>query len=97
MLITRQVRRGDGPDGWRAACDTGRVDRAGRLAGLRQLSYRDQAWLFADHPPDGLRHAMLTAHPHHTATVVLTSAEYARIDHELARRYEAAGKVLATG
>jgi hypothetical protein len=51
--------------------------------------------LFATHPPAGLRHRMLTARSWQDPAVVLTEARAERIDAELARHYERAGRMVA--
>lgn len=64
----------------------------------RQLSIRDDVSLFAAHPPVGLRARMLASWPAQPAAVILTEAESARIDEELAKRVERVRRdIAATG
>jgi hypothetical protein len=59
------------------------------------LSVRDETSLFASHPPTGLRAKLIESRPYQPGTVVLTDAEAARIDEELAAAYESARRSLA--
>jgi Zn-dependent protease with chaperone function len=93
----REARLGKGPDAWRAAADQARAGLGPRLVGLRQLSVRDTASLFASHPPAGLRAMMVSSRAYQTPAVVLTEAESARLDTELRREYERARRSLAGG
>ncbi|TDC34725.1 hypothetical protein E1211_16980 [Micromonospora sp. 15K316] len=62
---------------------------------LRQLSVREQASLFASHPPHGLRHRMLTACAWQDSRLTVTEARNERIDTELARHYERVSRAIA--
>ncbi|SCL37984.1 Zn-dependent protease with chaperone function [Micromonospora rhizosphaerae] len=88
LAVRRESRAGHGPDRWRAAVAESRAAAAARLPLLRQLSVRDEASLFASHPPSGLRRRLLEARPWHDPRVVLTDDRMARIDAQLAREYE---------
>ncbi|SCG61909.1 M48 family metallopeptidase [Micromonospora inositola] len=88
LAVRRESRAGHGPDRWRAAVAGSRSAAAERLPLLRQLSVREEASLFATHPPSGLRRRMLAGPPAHEPTVELTDERMARIDAELARDYE---------
>jgi heat shock protein HtpX len=95
--VTAAIRRREGPDAWLTAADAARERLAPRLPRLRQLSQRDDASLFASHPPDGLRARMLESRPYVDPAVVLTEAESARIDAELAAWYKRTARDLAMG
>jgi heat shock protein HtpX len=88
LAVRRETRAGHGPDRWRAALAEARAASADRLPLLRQLSVRDEASLFAAHPPTGLRRQMLTERAWQDPVVVLTPARMERIDAELSREYE---------
>ncbi|MEU5905487.1 M48 family metallopeptidase [Micromonospora sp. NPDC047467] len=88
LAVRRETRAGHGPDRWRSALAQARAANADRLPLLRQLSVRDEASLFAAHPPSGLRRRMLTDRPLRDPAVVLTEARMERIDAELAKEYE---------
>ncbi|MEU5914336.1 M48 family metallopeptidase [Micromonospora sp. NPDC047527] len=88
LAVRRETRAGHGPDRWRSALAQARAANADRLPLLRQLSVRDEASLFAAHPPSGLRRRMLTDRPLQDPAVVLTEARMERIDAELAKEYE---------
>ncbi|MEV1327974.1 M48 family metallopeptidase [Micromonospora costi] len=95
-LVVRQAcRRGEGPEGWRADAAGSLAAAADSMPLLRQLSVREQNSLFASHPPQGLRHRMLTARPPHEPRVVLTDERVARIDAELARHYQRVSRQIA--
>ncbi|WP_027341012.1 M48 family metalloprotease [Hamadaea tsunoensis] len=72
-------------DGWRQGVEEARSRNAERMPRLLQLTIRTEASIFATHPPQGLRHRMLTAAPYREPRVVLTEGESAAIDAELAR------------
>ncbi|MEU7678331.1 M48 family metallopeptidase [Micromonospora taraxaci] len=88
LAVRRETRAGHGPDRWRSALAEARAANADRLPLLRQLSVRDEASLFAAHPPAGLRRRMLTDRQWQDPSVVLTEARMEQIDAELAREYE---------
>jgi heat shock protein HtpX len=81
--------------GWRVAAEQTRQEQQPRLARLRQLSLRRDSSPFASHPPGGLRHRMIAAHPHRTPAVVLTDSRSALIDAELARYEESIRRIIA--
>ncbi|XVU21888.1 M48 family metalloprotease [Actinoplanes sp. CA-054009] len=83
-VVRREARAGNGPDAWLAAARVARANQAPHVPAMRQLSRRAEASLFASHPPSGLRAEMVRARPQLPAAVVLTEAESARIDAELA-------------
>jgi len=62
---------------------------------LRQRSIRHEASLWADHPPAGLRARLLEAAPLTEPVLVLSDAESARIDAELAARYQRCRRTIA--
>ncbi|MCM0674306.1 M48 family metalloprotease [Micromonospora phytophila] len=95
LAVRREARAGHGADRWRAAAAEARAAAADRLPRLRQLSVRDEASLFAAHPPAGLRRRMLTDRPWRDPAVVLTEARLARIDAELAKEYARVGRTLS--
>jgi hypothetical protein len=69
--------------------EASRADSAEAIGRLRQLSTRQQASLLASHPPSGLRIRMIqAAAPFRPPAVVLTEAEAAAIDAELAKYEE---------
>ncbi|WP_204032884.1 M48 family metallopeptidase [Micromonospora qiuiae] len=88
LAVRRESLAGHGPDRWRAAVAESLAAAADRLPQLRQLSVREEASLFASHPPTGLRRQMLASRDWHDPLVVLTEARAERIDAELAREYE---------
>jgi heat shock protein HtpX len=82
-MIRRESRNGRGADVWRTAARRSRSNSSATIAALRQLTQRDEASLFASHPPIGLRAAMLRRRSAHTASIVLAGHESALIDTEL--------------
>ncbi|GGQ65364.1 M48 family metallopeptidase [Couchioplanes azureus] len=94
-VICREARARRAGAAWREAADTVRRNLAGSLPLLRQLSRREEASLFASHPPTGLRAAMLQCRPHLPAEVTLTESQSARIDEEIAGPMEQARRDLA--
>ncbi|MFD2763374.1 M48 family metallopeptidase [Micromonospora eburnea] len=95
-LVVRQgARGGQGPTGWRAGMRRSLAGAAERLPLVRQLSIREDASLFATHPPAGLRHRMLTARPWQDPGLVLGEARAERIDAELARHYERMSRIVS--
>jgi heat shock protein HtpX len=95
LAVVRAVRTGEPARTWRDAAEASRTALAGDLPARTQLSIRDEVSLFAGHPPKGLRVRMIEARPFHQPTVVLTDAEAARIDEELAPFYEKSRRALA--
>lgn len=97
--VLRQVRtsarRGEDITQWRVAADTIRHGVGDRLPRLRQLSRRDDASLFASHPPDGLRASLVESRPHTEPAVLLSDEDARRIDEELATWYTRARHDLA--
>lgn len=87
MLVRRDARAGHGPDRWRRSVADAVSSGTERLRLLRQLSIRDDASLFASHPPAGLRHRMVRERAWLSPAVVLTEAQSERIDAELAKDY----------
>ncbi|KAB1911274.1 M48 family metallopeptidase [Micromonospora sp. AMSO31t] len=95
-LVVRQAARGGhGAAAWRAGTARSLAAAVDRLPLVRQLSVREEMSLFATHPPAGLRHRMLTARSWQDPAVVLTEARAERIDAELVRHYERAGRIAA--
>ncbi|MGC4847709.1 M48 family metallopeptidase [Micromonospora sp. DT15] len=88
LAVRRESRAGHGPDRWRSALAESRAAKADQLALLRQLSVRDEASLFAAHPPVGMRRQMLAERAWQDPSVVLTEARMERIDAELAKEYD---------
>jgi heat shock protein HtpX len=95
MVVRREARRGAGAGGWLSAAEELRAQTAPRMAGMRQLSVRDEVSLFATHPPCGLRARMVESRPYQPATVTLTVADSVRIDEELAKPYDATRRDIA--
>ncbi|ATO18118.1 peptidase M48 [Micromonospora sp. WMMA2032] len=95
MVVRNAVRGGQGPATWRVGMNRSLDGAAERLPLERQLTIREDASLFASHPPAGLRHRMLTARSPWQPAVELTEERAARIDAELARHYERAGRALS--
>ncbi|MFG3602122.1 M48 family metallopeptidase [Micromonospora chersina] len=95
LAVRQGARGGHGPEAWRAGTARSLAAAADRLPLLRQLSVREETSLFATHPPAGLRHRMLTARSWQDPAVVLTEARTERIDAELTRHYERAGRIVA--
>jgi Zn-dependent protease with chaperone function len=97
MLAAREARKRLGPADWRAAVEEMRAGLGTRLPGLRQLSVRDEASMFAGHPPSGLRAELVASLPYRPPAVTLTEADAQRMDDELKRQYARAGRTLAGG
>ena len=95
--VAQQARTGVGVEGWQRAFEATRAELAGTMTSRRQLSLRDEASLFAGHPPTELRRRMAESRPYQVATVVLSVADSARIDVELAGPYEQIRRDLARG
>jgi heat shock protein HtpX len=93
--LARVARAGESGPAWLAAAEHSRAAMAADLPARSQLSVRDEASLFADHPPTGLRIRMLEARSAYAAKAVLTEAEAARIDEELKPFYERCRRDLA--
>jgi heat shock protein HtpX len=87
MLVRRDARAGHGPDRWRRSVADAISAGTDGLRLLRQLSIRDDASMFASHPPAGLRHRMVSERPWLSPAVTLTDAQSERIDAELAKDY----------
>jgi len=87
-VIGGRARSRQAAAGWREGIEQARATQADRLGRLRQWSLRKEASVFASHPPTGLRHRMIQAAPFRQPAVVLTEAEAAMIDAELARYEE---------
>lgn len=96
-VVRRDMRAGHGPARWRASAEEARTAASGRLAVLRQLSVRDEASMFATHPPLGLRSRMLRERPPHPPAVILTEERVAQIDRELARHYDRIARDIGWG
>ncbi|WP_112637959.1 M48 family metallopeptidase [Micromonospora saelicesensis] len=88
LAVRRESRAGHGPDRWRSALAESRAARTDQLPLVRQLSVRDEASLFAAHPPTGLRRQMLAGRTWQDPSVVLTEARMERIDAELGKEYD---------
>jgi heat shock protein HtpX len=93
--IAQVARSGESGAAWLSAAQGSRDALAADLPARSQLSIRDGASLFADHPPTGLRIRMLEARPVQDATLVLTEAEAVRIDEELRPCYDRCRRDLA--
>lgn len=83
-MVARAAMRTADVAQWRQAAAESRERLAADLPSRRERSISDEATLFAGHPPAGLRHRMVEARPWQDPTVVLTEAESAQIDAELA-------------
>jgi heat shock protein HtpX len=94
MVVRREARAGNGPEGWCAAVAEARAAGKSRRTLLRQLSIRDEVSLFASHPPSGLRVQMLTDRAWRGAAVALTPSRSEQIDAELAKHYQRAQRNL---
>ncbi|GIF74965.1 M48 family metalloprotease [Asanoa siamensis] len=95
MLVRRDARAGHGPDTWRASVTESSVRGGGERTATRlQLTIREDASMFATHPPRGLRARMLRERTFATPTVTLTPARAEAIEKELAREYESARREL---
>jgi Zn-dependent protease with chaperone function len=96
-MIRRESRKGQGADVWRTAARRSHVNSTATIVALHQLTQRDEASLFASHPPTGLRAAMLRRRSARTASVVLAAHESALIDAELAELTGKLQRSLALG
>ncbi|MFJ8687228.1 M48 family metallopeptidase [Micromonospora wenchangensis] len=94
-VVRQASRAGDGPAAWRSAVARARTATAWRMPLVRQLSVRDEASLFASHPPTGLRHRMLTARAPQEPTVTLDGNRMERLDAELTRHFDRTARTLA--
>jgi heat shock protein HtpX len=83
------------PAAWHAQILADRQEISGAVKTLRQMSMRDSASLFASHPPNGLRAQLVESRSQISAAVVLTAADAAQIDIELAREYRSLRTTLA--
>jgi len=79
---------------WRSTVEGARELWAERLPERRQLTLRQQASAFASHPATGLRHRLLGETPYQPGALGLTSAEWERIDRELAPYVKTGGAWL---
>jgi len=87
-VIGGRARSREGAAGWREGVEKSRAKPTTTMNRLRQLSVRTEASLFTSHPQSGLRVRMIEATPFRQPAVVLTEAEAAMIDAELARYEE---------
>ena len=94
-VMRREARAGRGVQAWRAAAEVTYADQAPLRRVHRQRSMRAEVSIFAAHPPLGLRARMIESRPTRPAGVVLTEAESARIDDEIAAHYERVRRELA--
>ncbi|WP_189329348.1 hypothetical protein [Actinoplanes ianthinogenes] len=92
----REARAGNGAAAWRAAAGAARTGMSLDVPAYRQLSRRTEASLFASHPPSGLRAGLIAGRAAQPAAVVMTEAEQARMDDELATHYERVRRELVT-
>ena len=92
--VAAAARRGGRAQQWRAVADNNRAAMADRVDRLRQLSVREEASMFASHPPTGMRARLLQARPRTHPIVVLTDAESDQMDQELAKCYDRAARDL---
>ncbi|MEV4759335.1 M48 family metalloprotease [Micromonospora sp. NPDC049559] len=97
MVVRRDARAGHGPDQWRRSSEQARTSAGPILPALRQLSLRDQASLFATHPPPGLRARMIQERTAQGPAVALDQARLERIDSELARHYDRTVRNISWG
>ncbi|MFJ8578522.1 M48 family metallopeptidase [Micromonospora sp. NPDC093277] len=95
LVVRRGIQGGHGPAEWRTGMRRSLAGAAERLPLLRQLSIREDASLFATHPPAGLRHRMLTSRPWQDPGLVLGEARAKRIDAELARHYDRSARMVS--
>ncbi|MEV0720755.1 M48 family metalloprotease [Asanoa sp. NPDC050611] len=94
MLVARDARAGNGPATWRASVADGGFRGGARTAARLQLSIREEASLFATHPPAGLRARMMRERAYLEPAVRLTPGRAEAIDAELTKHYEAARRDL---
>lgn len=94
-VVGARSRSNSGAGGWLEGVEGARERVQPRLGPIRQLTIRQDASMFASHPPAGLRHAVVTEGPHHDAAVVLTETEANAIDAELARYAEPYRRTIA--
>jgi Zn-dependent protease with chaperone function len=78
---------------WRAAADAGRA--ALNVGDVLEKSVAEDASLWHDHPPSGLRARIVKSWPHTEPSVVLSDEDSARIDAELHPFYARAGRDIA--
>ncbi|MEV6367188.1 M48 family metalloprotease [Micromonospora musae] len=95
QTVRQAARNAQGPAAWRAGVARSSTSAAHVLPLLRQLTLREQASLFASHPPHGLRHRMLTARTWQDSRVTVTETRNDRIDTELALHYERVSRAIA--
>ncbi len=78
---------------WREAADAWRATR--QPAEVLEKSVNEDASLWHDHPPSGLRARIAQSWPYTTPSVVLSDTDSAKIDAELHRFYARAGRDIA--
>ncbi|MFJ5984144.1 M48 family metalloprotease [Lentzea sp. NPDC092896] len=78
---------------WRAAADAWRA--ASDAEAAVEKSVTEDASLWREHPPSGLRARIVRSWPHTDPSIVLSQADSARIDAELHRFYARAGRDIA--
>ncbi|WP_431885369.1 M48 family metallopeptidase [Micromonospora wenchangensis] len=93
-VVRQASRAGEGPAAWRSGVALARTAAAARMPLVRQLSVRDEASLFAAHPPAGLRHRMLTARTPQEPTVTLDGRRMERLDVELTRHFDRTARTV---
>nr|WP_042192236.1 M48 family metallopeptidase [Kibdelosporangium sp. MJ126-NF4]CTQ95282.1 peptidase M48, Ste24p [Kibdelosporangium sp. MJ126-NF4] len=93
----RSAVRSPTPDArpWHEIAAAVRADHADTLSLLRQFSVREDASLFASHPPSGYRARMIEALPAQDPSVVLSAEDADTIDAELAEWYRRARRDIA--
>jgi heat shock protein HtpX len=94
-MISGTVTKGAALKGWRDRVAHVRGKHAADMPALRQLTARVRASLFASHPAPGRRHQVVSQAPYQPGQVVLTEAEVARVDAEIAPYAEAERAALA--
>jgi Zn-dependent protease with chaperone function len=78
---------------WRAAADAGRA--ALNVGDVLEKSVAEDASLWHDHPPSGLRARIVRSWPHTEPSVVLSDEDSAEIDAELRPFYARAGRDIS--
>ncbi len=96
VLVAARARSQQDQPTWPAAvAPLLRPENAAKVRRLRQLSVRQEASMWRTHPPTGLRAWLVEAEAWRDPALVLTEAESARIDAELASHYQRARRDLA--
>jgi Zn-dependent protease with chaperone function len=96
--VARSARRGDPVDQWGLDAAKARQVTDARHRVEEQASLREEASLFASHPPSGLRRRLIDAWPETDTDAIelINSDRWQKIDARLASQYRRVQRVLTT-